>query len=229
MKERSDDASATKLRQSLRDEILDIAMKLFTLNGFRGVSFSDIAQRLDTTTANIHYHFKNKQGLAYAAVDNYASRVADEYASIWTSPNHSLAEKFEKTIAFNRRSYKRFNTDGVNGQVWSLLTRFAGEMEAVSNEIQALIADFRASVFAATARSLRIAIERGELRADTPVAELSRTIAYSIFYAGEVARDTREFDRVVENYHTILGLIYEAYGSQASPRRGRRSSQNKNK
>jgi AcrR family transcriptional regulator len=43
-----------------RSRILDIALELFSVQGYAGTSIADIAGRLGTTTAALYYHFKSK-------------------------------------------------------------------------------------------------------------------------------------------------------------------------
>jgi|tagenome__1003787_1003787.scaffolds.fasta_scaffold20802967_2 AcrR family transcriptional regulator len=43
-----------------RGRILDIALELFSVQGYAGTSIVDIAGRLGTTTAALYYHFKSK-------------------------------------------------------------------------------------------------------------------------------------------------------------------------
>lgn len=199
---------------SMRDSILAVATELFTLNGFRGTSFADIAQILNITTTNIHYHFKNKQGLAAEALDRYADRVSEHFLRIWRDEQSSLAAKIEATIEFNRASYYRFNQEGQPGRVWSLLTRFAGDSEVVSDGIRQRIAQFRADVLAAVEFALDLAVRRGELAPGLPQAELARMLSYAFAYAGEIARDSGGFAAVEANYRVLLDTLLRAHGSK---------------
>lgn len=49
--------------RSTRDRILDIALELFTEQGYDGTSLRDIAERLGTTKAALYYHFERKQDI----------------------------------------------------------------------------------------------------------------------------------------------------------------------
>jgi AcrR family transcriptional regulator len=54
-----------------RGVILDTAAKLFSQQGYKGVSIRDIAQACGLTNAALYYYFKNKEEL-YLAVMEYA-------------------------------------------------------------------------------------------------------------------------------------------------------------
>jgi AcrR family transcriptional regulator len=49
-----------------RDAILDTSAKLFSQQGYTGVSIRDIAQACGMTNAALYYHFKNKEDLFLA-------------------------------------------------------------------------------------------------------------------------------------------------------------------
>jgi AcrR family transcriptional regulator len=48
---------------STRERILDIALELFTENGYDKTSLRDIAERLGTTKAALYYHFARKEDI----------------------------------------------------------------------------------------------------------------------------------------------------------------------
>ena len=55
----------------MKEKILDIAIQQMKSGGYRNLSFAAIATELRTSRANLHYHFKNKEGLALAATERY--------------------------------------------------------------------------------------------------------------------------------------------------------------
>jgi AcrR family transcriptional regulator len=57
-------AAATK--PDTRDRILDVALDLFTDQGFDGTSLREIAERLDVTKAALYYHFESKDDILLA-------------------------------------------------------------------------------------------------------------------------------------------------------------------
>lgn len=52
-----------------RDAILDTSAKLFSQQGYTGVSIRDIAQACGMTNAALYYHFKNKEDLFLAMLE----------------------------------------------------------------------------------------------------------------------------------------------------------------
>ena len=49
-----------------RDRILDIALELFTVQGYEKTSLREIAEKLGFSKAAIYYHFKSKEDILYA-------------------------------------------------------------------------------------------------------------------------------------------------------------------
>jgi len=50
-------------------------MRQLRTGGYEALNFGAIAEELGTTRANIHYHFKNKENLALAAIDRYMDEI----------------------------------------------------------------------------------------------------------------------------------------------------------
>ena len=66
-----------------RAAILDAAKLLFMQEGFRGISMRQIAEAVGVTKAALYYHFKDKEELFVAIVEEYlvaTSTMIDEVA-----------------------------------------------------------------------------------------------------------------------------------------------------
>lgn len=55
----------------MKEKIMDIAESQLKSGGYSRLNFSDIASKLSTTRANLHYHYKNKETLALAVTRRY--------------------------------------------------------------------------------------------------------------------------------------------------------------
>jgi AcrR family transcriptional regulator len=60
------DGTTPAPKESTRDRILDVALDLFTKNGYDGTSLREIAERLEVTKAAIYYHFASKEDILMA-------------------------------------------------------------------------------------------------------------------------------------------------------------------
>ena len=63
---RDDQADGDQARASTRDRILDVALDLFTDQGFDGTSMREIAERLQLSKPAIYYHFASKEEILMA-------------------------------------------------------------------------------------------------------------------------------------------------------------------
>lgn len=55
----------------MKEQILKIAIEQMRSGGYENLNFANIAAQLDTSRANLHHHFKNKEGLGIAATQHY--------------------------------------------------------------------------------------------------------------------------------------------------------------
>jgi len=71
-----------------RDEILKVALDLFTDKGFEGTSIRDIADALGMTKSSLYYHFVNKDDIVASLMKDRESEV-DELLE-WTEQHAEL-------------------------------------------------------------------------------------------------------------------------------------------
>ena len=67
---------------TVRDEIINLAVDQLKAGGYKALNFAVIAEQLDTTRANLHHHFKNKEGLGIEATKAYRSGNFARYAAM---------------------------------------------------------------------------------------------------------------------------------------------------
>lgn len=58
----------------MKDAILTLGEQQLMTGGYGKLNFGQIAKALDTTRANLHYHFKNKESLAIAVAEEFGTR-----------------------------------------------------------------------------------------------------------------------------------------------------------
>src|SRR5919109_3930238 len=78
----SEDAGGTRAR------ILQVALQLFTEQGYDKTSLREIAERLGVTKAALYYHFKSKEDIFRAILDDYR-REMDAYIAWGSSQPHT--------------------------------------------------------------------------------------------------------------------------------------------
>lgn len=75
-------------------KLIDVAIDLFALNGFKGTSIRDIAKTSGMTISNIYYYFGSKEGLLLAILENSTLRIVEELRQVAESDIEPL-ERFK--------------------------------------------------------------------------------------------------------------------------------------
>ncbi len=97
--------------RKMRDEVKRVTIELLLQHGYQGLRFRDIADRLGTSRANIHYHFGNKLNLCEEVIVDYVERTLKSWEANWCGPK-SLADKIKGMMEANRARYLAFNPTG---------------------------------------------------------------------------------------------------------------------
>lgn len=66
----------------MKQQILEIAQNQMKAGGYGNLNFAQIADALSTTRANLHHHFRHKQGLGIAATQSYISSSLEFIAAL---------------------------------------------------------------------------------------------------------------------------------------------------
>ncbi len=193
-------------------QIKRVAQSLLVKHGIRGVSFADIADALEITRANIHYHFGNKDALIDEIVKGYVSDALERYIAIWTNPALSLAEKLEAVIELNRERYLIHNPADEGGS-WSFFLRMRTDMDALSSKGNDILRDFSANLTMAVSQGFQDAIKCGTLIPATNVPDLTAQIVNIMSFGGLTTLDAGSFSGLEELYRAFLRTVMAAYGS----------------
>ena len=76
--------------EKTREKILASALSLFAKNGYEHTTFSDIAQRLKMTKGAVYWHFKSKDALLIAIVNEMLESFRREILSLLPEGNYLL-------------------------------------------------------------------------------------------------------------------------------------------
>lgn len=205
--------------QTMRAQIKLVAEELLVKHGYRGLSFRQIAEILNTTRANLHYHFGSKDGLVEEVLEDYTVSTMNRYRDVLTDTTTTLRTKIEAIIKLNRERYLKYNPDGDHGNPWSLMTRLRSDSDALNdkmrNRLQAVMREFEMLVSV----GVRAAVQTGELQPDTPQEHIVIQLVTIIHYAGLVTRDNGKFGRLTDLWDATLTGIDRAYGRKAKPRK----------
>lgn len=194
----------------MKDDIRQLAVRLFTLNGYRGVSFGDLTEVLSTTRANIHYHYGSKNGLAEDVLDTTAREVIETYRSIWINPKSSLKGKLSASYDFNASRYALYNSGG-EGKIWSLIVRFRMERDVITPVMIEKLNEVTLQNEISIGVGVRQAIESGELAEDAPEKDIACLISGVVHFAPLISQAPHNLARLKQTYESLSRMIDKAY------------------
>lgn len=91
----------TRLFDFKREQILEVAERLFYERGFRSTTLDAIAAELSVTKPFIYYHFRNKQDILHVLVQRTMQRNAEVFGGVDVeqgSPTHLLHELCRRIV-----------------------------------------------------------------------------------------------------------------------------------
>jgi AcrR family transcriptional regulator len=200
----------------MREQIKTLALDLLIQHGYRGMSFGDLAAALNTTRANIHYHFGHKQALVEEVLTDYVRETTRAMQEIWTQSDAPLAEKIARNVAYSRKRYARYNPPGREGRNWSLIARMrqdSGELTAVGHDA---LQQFGRDLSACITSAIEDAKRRGEFVASMPVQEVALQLVGIANSAAPITQDAGSFGRLEQLYMGFTRIITHAFGTGAS-------------
>ncbi len=83
--------------------MLDVALDLFSEQGFNGTSTRQIAKETGMTISNIYYYFGNKEGLLYAILEKATHAIVEEMREVVNRDMEPL-ERFQLLVRTHFRS-----------------------------------------------------------------------------------------------------------------------------
>ncbi len=63
-------------------KLIEVAIKLFSTNGFRGTSIRDLSRAADMSISNIYYYFESKYGLLLAVLKHQSKGLAEKLSQV---------------------------------------------------------------------------------------------------------------------------------------------------
>ncbi|MDY2856499.1 MAG: TetR/AcrR family transcriptional regulator [Oscillospiraceae bacterium] len=87
-----------KEAEERRNEILDVAQRLFTAKGFDNTSTNDILNEIGIARGTLYYHFKSKEEILDAMIDRTTKQLVDKAKSIVYQKDVPVFERFTNMI-----------------------------------------------------------------------------------------------------------------------------------
>lgn len=81
-----------------RNEILDVAERLFATKGFDGTSTNDILEEIGIARGTLYYHFKSKEDILDAMIDRITTRLLSGAAKIANQTEIPVLQRITMTM-----------------------------------------------------------------------------------------------------------------------------------
>ena len=81
-----------------RNEILDVAERLFCTNGYDNTSTNDILAEIGIARGTLYYHFKNKEDILDAMIDRILDETVRKAESIALDESVPVLDRLTKTV-----------------------------------------------------------------------------------------------------------------------------------
>ncbi|MGO3891755.1 MAG: TetR/AcrR family transcriptional regulator [Paenalcaligenes sp.] len=200
---------------SMKERIKQEATRMLIAHGSAGFRFQQIAEELDCTRGNVHYHYRHKHQLIEEVTVEYCQRTIGHFDQIWLSEN-DLSEKIQQSMQFNRSRYLIFNPSGNTAHPWSLIARMRSERDQITPLAREAVTRYTKELQASVFSGMHQAVARGELCADTPVETVSLLLVEIANSADPITRDAGTFQRLQMMYEAFERLLRDAYGRKPS-------------
>lgn len=141
---------------SLKAELINKAIEIFSLKGYAAANLTDITDALGVSRGPVYYHFKDKYGLYEAAYDLWEKELRENNARIYAQPYPGILKLLEQTVYNCLDLYKRFHA-----------TFFAG-IETIPElaQIKARFLRVTGEVYDLKLVAVKKAAANGEIRSD---------------------------------------------------------------
>ena len=87
-----------KEAEERKNEILDVAERLFVTNGFDNTSTNDILNEIGIARGTLYYHFKSKEEILNAMIERITGQLVEKSKEIVNQKNISVDQRLKKMI-----------------------------------------------------------------------------------------------------------------------------------
>ena len=193
-----------------RDAIKALALQLLIQQGYRGLNFRDIAEGLDITRANIHYHFGNKQMLVEEVLTDYVEGTLAALAEIWMTDRPFVA-KIDSMIAYSKDRYRRQNPPGTSRRPWSLISRLRQDADLLTPAGREALQRFGGEMTKILVSAIKAAKSHGEFSPELPVDDIALQLVTLASNAAPITIEAGRFESLERLYLSYANLVLRAF------------------
>lgn len=197
----------------MRQQILQVAEDFYVLRGYDGFSFAHIAEAVQTTRANIHHHFGDKQQLMAELIEKFATSAETRIAHNWTQSERSFSARLQAQLDDLRQFYNRFNHGPGERHVWSPLSRLRLDLPVLGELATKALQRVDQAYDRSLRQALADAIARGELKPETPVDDVARLLRVTLLSCAPMTQDSGSFAEIEKLFGAMARLILAAWST----------------
>lgn len=177
-----------------RNEILDVAERLFCAKGFDNASTNDILKEIGIARGTLYYHFKSKEDILDAMIERLTNQMVAKASAIALDESIPVLERLTRTMM-------SLNVDNELGDMI---------MEQVHRPQNALMHQKLENMLLGRVNKLvtKIAedgIKQGIMQTDYPAEAVEMLMTYSYTAFDSMVQYSEE-----EEYRKIMGFVYHA-------------------
>jgi TetR/AcrR family transcriptional regulator, transcriptional repressor for nem operon len=187
-----------------REEIMEVAIRLFARRGFLATTMSELAKAIRMTPGALYWHFPTKEDLLLATMDELHQRYVKEFIDLFSEEGRKLPAR-KQLVQFLQRtqSFLRYHREyGI----------FYGMVAAESADANARVAEAARNMMGLYAQVLAGIIKygqnkTGEFRSDVDPSLVSHAMMASymgMFTYQNLFRDSLQYDPLVSAFDRFL-------------------------
>ena len=189
-------------RVSNKETVLQVAASLFLTRGYQLTSMDDIVTVSNVSKTNIYYHYKNKEELLIAIVDQLIDRYDRQISLVLSQDELSIPDRLDRMLRLFADHQEQQDILG-GCPFLTLYTQTAH----VSEEVAAKIKAFFDWQLIGVERLLEFGKQRGELSQNMPTAATAALIVTSIEGALFVAKACARPRLLEELRHGLVSML----------------------
>jgi AcrR family transcriptional regulator len=200
--------------QQTRAAILDAALGLASHMGLEGLSIGALAEMMQMSKSGVFAHFGSREELQISVIREYHARFEDEVFF----PAIAAPRGLPRVRALFERWMRRVSVELDSGCIYiSGAVEFDDRPGPVRDALASMVRAWQSAM----ERAIRIAVEEGELRADTDPTQMLFEIHGLILALHHDARFLRN-PGVLERVHAGFDRVLAHYQPVPAPKSGAR-------
>jgi AcrR family transcriptional regulator len=188
-----------KSKPANRSRVLQTAASLFLTKGYHATSMDEIVAESKVAKTNIYYHFKSKEELLSAILEDFIQAYTDLISNVMSQTSLSVRERFERFV----RLLLQQRPDCSGGCPFlTLYVQIPHDAPRIREQVRLF---FRSQVDAVAAL-LNEGVQKREFQADLPVGPTAQLIVSAI-EGGLFLQQANEDPALLEDVLSTLAYL----------------------